>query len=249
MNDYMTPQLRTWRRRTDGPLLVVAIGSLPLLLLELIRYRLPYNDRVFLDVVNVLVLVAFALDYIVELVFATRRWSYVRHEWTSLVIVLAQGIAVLPALVSAFAPIRAASSLRVLRVGRAWRVVAVVGRVVAIGGASAHDGRTILRRHAVRFALSIAAFTMVTAGVGFTLVEDLRGDHHAHSFFDALWWSAATMTTVGSDVQPATAAGRLIALVTVLVGISAASIITAKVAEVLVRMSREDAAAAAQMTG
>ena len=35
--DYMTPRLERWRRATDGPLLVLAIGSLPLLLLELKR--------------------------------------------------------------------------------------------------------------------------------------------------------------------------------------------------------------------
>jgi hypothetical protein len=32
---YMTPRLAHWRARTDTPLLVMAIGSVPLLLLEL----------------------------------------------------------------------------------------------------------------------------------------------------------------------------------------------------------------------
>jgi Excalibur calcium-binding domain len=64
---YMTPGLERWRRRTDGPLLVVAIGSLPLLLLEFARNDLPLSDRRFLDVANVLVLAAFMADYIVEL--------------------------------------------------------------------------------------------------------------------------------------------------------------------------------------
>ncbi len=46
---------------------------------------------------NIVVLVAFAADYIVELVLARDRRSFVRHEWTSLVIVLSQAIAVVPA--------------------------------------------------------------------------------------------------------------------------------------------------------
>jgi hypothetical protein len=37
MTDYVTPRLAAWRRRTDAPLLILAIGSLPLLLLEVTR--------------------------------------------------------------------------------------------------------------------------------------------------------------------------------------------------------------------
>jgi voltage-gated potassium channel len=237
MDDYLTPGLRTWRKWTDAPLLVLAIGSLPLLLLELGRDRLAYSDRVFLDVVNVLVLVAFAVDYLAELALATRRPTFVKREWNSLLIVVAQGIPYIPGL-------GAAGALRVLRAGRAWRVIAVISRVAAIGGASAREGRAIVRRYAARFALSVAGFTLLTSAVGFTLAEDVGEHRRVHSFFDAVWWAASTMTTVGSaNVYPVTVVGRLIALVGMVVGIGAASIVTAKFAEFLVRTGREDAAA------
>ena len=45
---YMTPGLVRWRKATDGPLLVVEIGSLPLLLPELARNDLPLSDQRFL---------------------------------------------------------------------------------------------------------------------------------------------------------------------------------------------------------
>ncbi len=51
--------MRRWRRWTDAPLLVIAIGSLPLLLVELERNQLATADRRFLDIVNVVV---FAVD-------------------------------------------------------------------------------------------------------------------------------------------------------------------------------------------
>jgi voltage-gated potassium channel len=79
--------------------------------------------------------------------------------------------------------------------------------------------------------------------VGFTLAEDVGVGRTVGSFFDALWWSTATMTTLGTDIQPQSAVGRMISVVTMLVGVAAASIITAKVAEFLVRTGREDAAA------
>src|SRR3954453_1247106 len=112
--DYMTPALARWRHYTDAPLLILAIGSLPVLALELIRDDLISLDRTFLDVMNIVVLVAFAVDYFVELAFANRRCSYVRHEWTSAVIVVTQALALVPAL-AAF------GALRVLRAGRALR--------------------------------------------------------------------------------------------------------------------------------
>jgi voltage-gated potassium channel len=233
-NNYMTPRLATWRRWTDAPLLVLSIGSLPLLLLELDSGELPYSDQMFLTAVNIAVLVAFAVDFVVGIALSTNRLTYVRREWTSLLIVVGQAVAV-----AGFGP---AGSLRVLRAGRVWRAIAVVSRVVAIGGASARKGRAIVRKHAASFALSTAGFTILTAAVGFTLAEDVGEHGRVHSFFDALWWSTSTTTTVGSEIHPITAAGRLIAVVTMVVGISAASIVTAKIAEFLVRSSREDAA-------
>jgi voltage-gated potassium channel len=233
----MTPRLATWRERSDGPLLVLSIGSLPLLLLELKQDELPIADRRFLFIVNVAVLVAFAVNYVVEFTLARNRSSFARHEWTDLLIVLAQAIALVPNL-------GAVGAVRVFRAGRLWRAIAVISRVLAIGGASARDGRATLRRHAARFALYLAGFTMLTGAVAFTLAEDVGENGEIHSFFDALWWSASTITTVGAGaLSPVTVAGRLSAIVVMFVGISSAGIITAKFAEFLVRTAREDAAA------
>lgn len=237
MTDYITPRLATWRKWTDGPLLVLAIGSLPLLLLEIDRDQLPYSDRMFLDFVNVAILAAFALDYFVELGFASPRKAFVRREWTSLAIVLSQAIALIPGL-------GGAGALRALRASRALRAIAVVLRLMAIGGAAAHEGRTLIRKHAARFALGFAGLTWITAAVGFTLAEDVGEHGRIHSFFDAVWWAAATITTVGyGDIAPVTVPGRLIGIATMFIGISAFAVVTAKIAEFLVRTGREDTAA------
>lgn len=231
--DYMTPALVRWRRATDAPLLILAVGSLPLLLLELVRKDLTHSDRLFLDVTNIVVLVAFLIDYVAEISVASPRGAYARAEWTSLLIVISQGLALVPSL-SGF------GVFRILRAGRVWRSVAVVARFVAIGGAAASEGRTILRRHAAGFALGVAGLTWLTAAVAFTLVEDVGANGRLQSFFDALWWSSSTITTVGyGDVFPITPAGRLIGVVTMVVGISTFAVVTAKVAEFLVRTSRE----------
>jgi voltage-gated potassium channel len=227
---YMTDRLRRWRSLTDGPLLVIGVGTLPLLLLELGRDELQRSDRQLIDVVNLVVLAAYVTDYIVELVLATNRRQFVRSEWTSALIVIAQLIALAPALAGL-------SVLRVLRAGGVWRAVATVARIGAIGGSLRRDARRRLRRRAVGWAFGTAGFTWLSSAVGFTLAERSSPTHH--SFVDAMWWGLTTMTTVGyGDVYPTTPAGRLIAVVTMLVGIGTLAVVTGKVAEFFLQADR-----------
>jgi voltage-gated potassium channel len=228
-DDYLSPGLVRWREATDVPLMVLAIGSLPLLVLELASTDLPRQDEIFLYLSNVVVLIAFAVDYFMELRLATDRRLYARKEWTSLAIVISQAVAVLPVLT----PL---GLMRILRAGRGTRALLVLLRILAVGGVAATEGKQVLRKHAASLALGMAGFTWISSAVAFSLAEDVGEEGRVHSFFDALWWSTATITTVGyGDVFPITTAGRIVGGITMVVGISTFAIVTAKVAEVLVR--------------
>lgn len=98
INFDTSPRLAHWRRWTDLPLLIIAIGSLPLLLLEIVADRLSDADQYFLTVVNVFVFIAFAIDYIVEIAITAYRAKYVRQNWTRLLVVISQFLALLPML-------------------------------------------------------------------------------------------------------------------------------------------------------
>ena len=213
-------------------MIVLAIGTLPFLLLEIKRDELQPVDRWLIDAINVVVLVAFAVDYLVELTLASDRRAYVRHEWTSLLIVVTQGLAVLPAL----GPL---GVFRALRGVRGLRAAAALARLLAIGGVVAAESRSYLRRNAGRIALGAAGLTWLTSAAAFTLAEDVGEGGRIDSFFDALWWSTATITTVGyGDVFPVTTAGRIVGGFTMVVGISTFAVVTAKIAEWLVRGDR-----------
>ena len=221
----LTSKLVTWRKWTDIPLLIIAIGSLPLLLLEIISHRLTSGDKTFLLVVNVTVFLAYAVDYVVEFLVTPEKGRYVRSEWSSLLIVIAQLFAILPAM----------SFLGFLRGARALRVVSSLTRVIGISMASRSQGRAILKKRATSFAFGLAGFTLITSAVGFTLAEDVGKDGRVQSFFDALWWAGATITTVGyGDIYPITAVGRVIAIFTMLVGISTLAVVTARIAQFLI---------------
>lgn len=206
------------------PLLCIAIGSLPLLLLEIVAHRLSDSDQTFLTAVNVTVFFAFAIDYVVELAVTYERKSYVRTQWASLLIVISQFLALLPAL----------GFLGILRGARALRVIAALSRIVAIGAASKEQGRKFFREKAASVAFGIAGLTLLSSAAAFTIAEDVGSGRRIGSFFDALWWAAATITTVGyGDIYPVTAAGRIVAVFTMVVGVSTLAVVTARIAQFL----------------
>jgi voltage-gated potassium channel len=188
----------------------------------LISERLTKTDQNFITAINVLVFFAFAIDYLVELSVTRNRLTYVRSQWASLLIVVSQFLALLPAL----------GFLGILRGARALRIVGTISRVIGIGAASKEQGRKFFKEKAVSVAFGLAGFTLITSAVAFTIAEDVGAGRRINSFFDALWWSAATITTVGyGDIYPITYVGRIIAVFTMLIGVSTLAVVTARIAQ------------------
>ena len=82
----------------------------------------------------------------------------------------------------------------------------------------------------------VVVLTWLTSAAAFTVVEDVGNDGRIASFQDSLWWALVTMATVGyGDVYPVTSAGRVIAGLTMVVGISAFGVLIASVARFFLR--------------
>jgi voltage-gated potassium channel len=93
---------------------------------------------------------------------------------------------------------------------------------------------TIVR--AVRLVASVAITLALVAAVLQRLFDPAMDD-----FADALWWAVVTVTTVGyGDVVPESGAGRLIAGVLMLAGVSAIPITTSLVVSVFVARLQAD---------
>ena len=70
----------------------------------------------------------------------------------------------------------------------------------------------------------------VSAAVAFRIAEGIG------TFVDALWWSAATITTVGyRDISPVTTVGRSAGVFAMVVGITSFGLLTASFAAFLSR--------------
>ncbi len=84
--------------------------------------------------------------------------------------------------------------------------------------------------------LLILVLIIIFSSLGLLLVEpDL-------SLSDSFWWTIVTLTTVGyGDITPTTTAGRMIAIVDMILGVGVLAVISANIASILVdRKIRED---------
>lgn len=89
--------------------------------------------------------------------------------------------------------------------------------------------------------VGILALTVLTSAFTVYLVESSNGSSTIKTFWDALWWALATVTTVGyGDVIPETSAGRVVGAITMLVGIGVYSAFIGLIAATLTQALAEE---------
>ena len=208
-------------RRLEWPIAILALGVVPALIIEQTA-----TNPLLLTVaaaVNWVVWLAFCGEYIARLALAPRKSAFVRSAWFDLSIILLSQ----PFLVPESMPLRAARALRLLRLARAFAVAAIGLRQL----------RGALRHHRFHWVAAIALLTVLGGAIAEYYVE--RGAGGVTSFGDALWWAIVTATTVGyGDLSPVTPAGRVIAVVLMLVGIGVIGAFTATIASWFIEHER-----------
>ncbi|WP_299051682.1 potassium channel family protein [uncultured Nocardioides sp.] len=208
----MAPDRSAWERRTEWALIVAALVFLVAYAWPILDPDLPEPGRRVASLTVTVVWVVFGVDYVVRLAGAAdRRRWFVRH---------------LPDLAILVLPL-----LRPLQLLRLLTLVQVLNRSAA--------GR--LRG---RVALYVVSGAVVLAAVAALAVLDAeRGARGAliTTYGDALWWAAATMSTVGyGDVYPVTGTGRVVGVLLMIGGITLLGTVTATLASWLVEAVRDE---------
>ena len=134
------------------------------------------------------------------------RWHWLVHNPLDVLIVVLTPPILPPGL----------QSLRVLRLLRLLRLVKL-----------AQVSRRVFSFQGLRYAALLALLTIIAGGATFAAAD--KGQDL--DLWDGVWWATATMTTVGSNIQPDTTLGRIIAMVIMLVGIAFVALLTGAVAE------------------
>jgi voltage-gated potassium channel len=214
-----------YSKLSDTPLLVLALLMIPLLVVPEIVALTPDQGGMF-EALDWFIYAAFAADFVVKMYLAPSKWRHVRENWLDVVVLL------LPLL----RPLRILRGARLLRLLRAARLL-----VFAYEGLRKLRG--LLAGRGLNWVI-LSTMAVVVTCAGLVTVFERDGGGTIKGFGDGLWWAMSTVTTVGyGDVYPATAEGRGIAVLLMVLGIVFYSILTANVAAYFVESAstREDA--------
>jgi voltage-gated potassium channel len=203
--------LQRWERRAELPLAVVASAFLAAYAWPILEPGLGHTARRGCEYVVYAAWVIFAVDYLVRVGLADRRWHFITRHLLDLAVVA------LPVL----RPLRLLRLLALIRILNRKATSSLHGRVAVYVGCSA------------ALVIFLAALAVLDAERG-------KAHSNIETFPDALWWSATTVTTVGyGDRFPVTRDGRLVAIGLMLAGIALIGTVTAAIASWLVARVRD----------
>ena len=202
----------------DTALLLVSLVSLPTMLVS--TSPLASGDKAIVRIVTWVIWSAFLGKLLLEVASdRARRWDRGVIAGHLAIVV---GLPVLVVLVNITAGLAIALVHPIVMIRRGWRRRAL--------------GRRIWRFVTDRplHVLAVAVPFMWLLAASLVLRVEYRETGTLNSIGSALWWSAATMSTVGyGDVTLVTAGGRIVGVGTMVVGIASFSVLTAKLAESL----------------
>lgn len=200
-----------WEQRAEWPLTVLALLFLAAYAWPILDPDQPSWARISCRVTTAVVWLVFVVDYVVRLLLARDRRSFVRRNLLDLAVI------VLPL-------------LRPLRLLRLVRVLTVLNR---------HASGS-LRGRVVVYLVGSTSLVLFVAALAILDVERGVEGSNIDSFSDALWWAFATVTTVGyGDRFPVTLGGRAVAAGLMVAGIALIGVVTATFASWLIERVAE----------
>jgi voltage-gated potassium channel len=191
-----------WERRFNAPILVAALLTIPLVVLQSSNVGAPWNT--VLDVFDWLTWSVFAVEVIVMLAVVPDRWRWLgTHPIDVAVVVLT------PPFLSV-----ALKSLRILRILRVLPLARLAPTM-----------RTMFSLDGIRYATALALVTLIGGAEAFASAEKV-------SIGNSVYWAITTMTTVGyGDIVPKTSIGKVVACVMMLVGLAFIALLTGAIAQ------------------
>lgn len=226
--------LESW---LEKPMLALSFVWLALFVVEFTHGLSP-----FLEGVGTVIWMLFILDFALRFALAPSKGAYLRANWLTALSLLVPAVRVL----GAFRVFRAAGALRVLRAAPAARGLRLVKVVGTLNRGVRAVGRSFGRR-GIPYVAALTALVALGGAAGMYAFERDAPGSDLTSYWSALWWTAMTLTTMGSDYFPRTPEGRTLCLVLAVFGFAVFGYLTASLATFFV--GRDAADPDADVTG
>jgi voltage-gated potassium channel len=192
---------------------VIGVSIVPLM------FRGHWDVFKYFDVIPAII---FVIDYILRWITADYelkkgKLSFFIYPFTLMAII--DLLSILPTIHMLSPTFKAARITRLLRILRVVKFIRYYEPLEIIMAVVRRQGQTLWT------VFSLAAFYIfITALIMFNAEEDINpstGDYLFPTFFDAIYWAACTLTTVGyGDIYPVSQVGRFISMISAFVGVA-----------------------------
>ncbi len=181
------------------------------------------ETKAWLYRVEVITVLIFTAEYLVRLFLADRKLAFALSFFGVIDL-----LAILPFYLAIGMDLRSIRIFRFLRVFRAFKMVRYSKAIRRF-----HRAFIIAREELVLFVI-VTLMLLYFSAVGIYFFEnDAQPDKFA-SVFHSLWWSVATLTTVGyGDIYPLTVGGKVFTFFVLLIGLGIVSVPAGLVASAL----------------
>ena len=159
----------------------------------------------------------FFVEFAVKFALAPVKRAYLQRNWLDVLVLLVPFL----------------RFLKVLGLLRATRALPLF-RLAVFGGRGSGGALTLLRRRRLGQLALVSVMVILLGAAAGLLLEGGATGATIEDFGDALWWSGALVTTVGSEIYPVTTGGRVLGFVLMLYAVGIFSYFIASIASVLV---------------
>jgi voltage-gated potassium channel len=223
----LVAQLEDW---LEKPMLVLGFVWLVLLVIELTGNLSPA-----LELLGSVIWIVFILDFALKFMLAPDKTDYLKSNWLTALSLMVPALRVFRVF-RVFRVLRAARAARGLRL---FRVLTSLNRGMKALGAS-------MGRRGFGYVVVLSIIIAFAGAAGMYAFEN-ESPNGLRSYADALWWTAMTLTTMGSDYFPQTTEGRVLCFVLALYAFAVFGYVTATLATFFVE--RDAAAAETEVAG
>ncbi|TWU67656.1 ion transporter [Crateriforma conspicua] len=191
---------------------------------------LPKSAQIFLRWVETVSVVIFTVEYLLRLIVAKRKLRFATSFFGVIDL-----LAILPFYLSLGIDLRSVRAFRLLRLFRILKLARYSQAVRRF-----HRALLIAREELVLFGV-VSSILLYLSAVGIYFFEREAQPEAFASVFHSLWWSVATLTTVGyGDVYPVTTGGRCFTFAVLLVGLGVVSVPAGLVASALSKAREQE---------
>ncbi|MFU2509718.1 ion transporter [Pseudoalteromonas sp. ASV78] len=191
--------------------------------------NLSADTRLFLKYSEIVVVVIFTCEYFIRILLSPNRLRFIFSFYG-----LVDLIAILPFYLAFAIDLRSFRLIRLLRLIRVLKVARYNSALQRFSKA------LFLAKEELAIFTGLSLILLYLSAVGIYHFEHAAQPEVFKSIFDSLWWSVATLTTVGyGDIYPITIGGRFFTFIILMIGLGLVAVPTGIVASALSAVRRQ----------